>query len=234
MSSTYVAVPVMSRGSSRRRMRLPTNVSVLVVVAIPGLLLSGAGCGGFHCVDDVLVSGAAADVALEPVANLLFAGSGVTVDNLLGGHDHPRSAESALEAVLVPEGFLYRIELAVVCQPFHGYDLRAVGLHGKHRATFDGLAVQLHGARAAQRGLAAHVRARQARDVAQEMDEQQAWFDVLGIAFPVDGETDVHGLLRWEPIQRSRRYQNSGSGAPIIRLPWARGASGFCSLALLC
>src|SRR6516225_8180246 len=91
MSSTYVAVPVMSRGSSRRRMRLPTNVSVLVVVvAIPGLLLSGAGCGGFHCVDDVLVSGAAADVAFEPVANLLFAGSGVTVDNLLGGRARSR------------------------------------------------------------------------------------------------------------------------------------------------
>lgn len=147
----------------------------------------------------------------------------MAVDNLLCGHDHSRSAESALEAVLVPERFLHGIELAIVCQAFHGYDLRAVGLHGKHRATFDGFAVQLHGARSAERSFAAHVRAREACDVAQEMDEQQAWFDILGIAFSIDGEIDVHDLLRWGPIQRCRRYQNFGQGASIIRLNKAAG-----------
>src|SRR5438094_9398809 len=38
------------------------------------LLLSRAGRGGLHRVDDVLVSGAATHVALQAVANLIFGG----------------------------------------------------------------------------------------------------------------------------------------------------------------
>ncbi len=94
--------------------------------------------------------------------------------------------------MLVPECFLDRIELAVARQAFHGHDVRAVGLHGEHGAALDGLAVQLHGARAAERGFAAHVRTRQARNFAQKMDKEEAWLHVLGIAFSVDCECDVH------------------------------------------
>ena len=197
------------------------------------LLLSRARCGGFHCVDDVLVSRAATDVALEPMTNLVFGGGRIAIEDLLRRHDHAGRAESALEAVLVPERFLHGIELAVARETFHGDDIRALRLHGKHGAALDGLAVQLHGARAAQRGFAAHVRTRQARDVAHEMNEQQARFYVLGIAFPIDGECDVHNLLRRGRIQRCRRYQNSGPGAPIIRLILATGAKGFCHPTLL-
>src|SRR5438270_724813 len=66
------------------------------------------------------------------------------------------------------------------------------------------------------------------------MNEQQAWFDVGGIALPIDFEIDVHGLLRRGQIQRCGRYQNSGLGAPIIRQISAVGASGFCCFILLC
>jgi hypothetical protein len=31
----------------------------------------------------------------------------------------------------------------------------------------------------------------------------------LGIAFSINGEIDVHGLLRRRLVQRCRRYQNS-------------------------
>src|SRR5215472_17204847 len=70
------------------------------------LLLSRARCGGFHCVHNVLVPGAAAEVAFEPVANLVFAGRRVTIENLLRSHNHSRRAESALQSMLVPESFL--------------------------------------------------------------------------------------------------------------------------------
>src|SRR2546430_1089669 len=97
-------------------------------------------------------------------------------------------------------------------------------------AAFDGFAVQLHGARAAERSFAAHVRARQARNVAQEMNQQQTRLDLLGITLPVDRKTDVHGVLRRDEFKRCRTYQNSGLSAPIIRLILAAGASGFCRL----
>src|SRR5215471_4977072 len=104
----------MSRGSSRRRMRFPTKVSVLtVVVAMGRLLLSRARCGGFHCVHDVLVARAAANVAFEAVANLLFGGRRITIDDLFRRHDHSRRAESTLQPMFVPERFLDWIQLAV-------------------------------------------------------------------------------------------------------------------------
>src|SRR5579863_59776 len=98
MSSTYVAVPVMSRGSSRRRMRLPTRVSVFVVVVAMVLCLRRQGS---HGIDDVLVAGAAAQIAFKPLADLFVAGIGIALDDLFGGHDHSGSAETALQAVLV-------------------------------------------------------------------------------------------------------------------------------------
>ena len=136
---------------------------------------------GFHRVDDVLISGAAADVALEAVADLLLGRVGIAIDDLLGRHDHAGRAEAALQSVLVPESLLHRVELAVSGQAFDGQDARAVGLHGEHGAAFDGLAVHLDRACAAQRRLAADVRSGEADDLAQVVDEEQPRLDVVGI-----------------------------------------------------
>src|SRR5207249_10529446 len=126
--------------------------------------------------------------------------------------------------------FLHWIELTMRRQPLDGDDVRAIGLHAEHAAAFDGFAVQLHGARATEQSFAAHVRTRQARNVAQEMNQQQTRLDLLGITLPVDRKTDVHGVLRRDEFKRCRTYQNSGLSAPIIRLILAAGASGFCRL----
>src|SRR6266550_8605302 len=56
--------------------------------------------------DDVVVAGTAAEVALEPHADLLLGRVGVALEQLLGRHDHARRAEPALETMLVPEGLL--------------------------------------------------------------------------------------------------------------------------------
>src|SRR5215472_10536181 len=143
----------MSRGSSRRRTRFPTNVSVFVAVAMIAsyLLPARARCRGFHCVDDVLISGAAADIAFQAMPNLIFSRGWIALQNLLRSHDHSRRAESALQPVLVPERFLHAVQLPVACESFHRDDVRAVRLRREHRAALDGFAVQLHGARAAER-----------------------------------------------------------------------------------
>src|SRR5205814_2038326 len=56
--------------------------------------------------DDVVVAGAAAEVALEPQADLLLRRAGVALEQLLGRHDHAGRTEPALKAMLVPEGLL--------------------------------------------------------------------------------------------------------------------------------
>ena len=153
---------------------------------------------GFHRVHDVLVPGAAAQVAVQAVPDLLLAGVGVAVQDLLGGHDHARRAEAALQAVLIPEGFLDLVQLAVGGHPFDGQDLGAVGLDREHRAALDGLAVQLDGAGAAQRRLAADVRTGESDHLAQVMNQEKSRLYVVGIGSAVDIYCD--GFLSWRSL----------------------------------
>src|SRR5437868_15369143 len=89
-SSTKLPLPVTSRGSSRRLMLLPKSVSPMMSPRLRGLL---------HRLHDVGVPGAAADVALEPGADLGLARIGVALEQVAGGDDHARRAEAALQAV---------------------------------------------------------------------------------------------------------------------------------------
>src|SRR6202022_4263860 len=89
--------------------------------------------------NDVLVAGAAAQIALE-----LFADGVVTevvalaVDDIDRGHDHAGRAEAALQAVMLAEGFLHRMQRrAVGRKALDGLDLMAIG---PHRERGEGLA----------------------------------------------------------------------------------------------
>ena len=115
-------------------------------------------------------------------------GVGVLVEEPGGLHDHPRGAEAALEAVLVPERLLERVEVGAVGHPLDGLELAAVGLDGEHRARLGALAIDVDGARAAVAGVAADVRAGQPEVVAQEMDEEQARLDIGLVRLAVDGD----------------------------------------------
>src|SRR5829696_2318935 len=62
--------------------------------------------------DDVLVAGAAAEVALKAVADFGFGRVRIVVEEGDRGHDHAGGAVAALEAVHLPEAFLDGVELA--------------------------------------------------------------------------------------------------------------------------
>src|SRR5262245_60783991 len=80
-SSVYLPRPVMSDASSRRLIEEPM---------IPGMdRLLGAGDGP-NGLDDVVVAGAAAEVALEPFADLLLRGMRIARQETHRGEDHPR------------------------------------------------------------------------------------------------------------------------------------------------
>src|SRR5262249_40862998 len=105
--------------------------------------------GGLNGVDDMLVARAPAEVAFEPVPDLLLARVGLAREQLTAGHDHARGAEPALEAVLRPERVLEGVQLAVLSQSLDRRHLGAVGLDRQHGAGLDGLAVDEDSAGAA-------------------------------------------------------------------------------------
>src|SRR5262245_41065309 len=146
-SSMYSPLPWMKRGSSFRLTEWPmppTSGVVLVAISVMSGLLPGGdrgGGGGAHLarrlVDglaDVHVARAAAEVAADPLADLRLVGVGVLLQEPGRLHDHARRAEAALEAVLVPEGLLERMERGAVGHALDRLHLGAVGLNRQHGA----------------------------------------------------------------------------------------------------
>src|SRR5919108_179940 len=105
------------RGSSTRFMRAPTML--VVVCSSTWVVMASPHRRRVDGLDDVLVAGAAAEVALEPAPDLRVGQPlAVRAEELDAGHDHPRRAEAALERVALPEGLLQRMELALAGEKY--------------------------------------------------------------------------------------------------------------------
>ena len=123
-----LVLPALDRGADVRRPLLRRAHDALA-----------AACDGH---DDVVVPGAAAEVALEPFADRGLARRLAVVDQRDGRHDHPRRAVPALERVVVVEGLLHGVQLPVRREALDRRDLGAVGLDAEHRAGLHRLAVE--------------------------------------------------------------------------------------------
>src|SRR5262245_31710667 len=78
-----------------------------------GSLLRAQLVGGvLDGLDDLVVAGAAAQVAGDAVADLVLARVGVAGEQRARAHQHAGRAEAALQAVALPEAFLERMQLA--------------------------------------------------------------------------------------------------------------------------
>src|SRR4051794_38470537 len=115
MSSVYWPAPVRKRLSSRRSSGLPSGFDMSVMAVSSGSHGAGllARLAELDRLHDVVIAGAAAQVAFEPGADLGFAGSRLVLEDLHRGHHHARRAEAALQAVALAEGRLHRMQLAV-------------------------------------------------------------------------------------------------------------------------
>src|SRR6266852_3643035 len=190
-SSTYWPRPVMKRGSSRRLIDLPNRRSAATVAMASTSLLRGHVLGGpLDRLHDVVVARAAAEVALELVADLRLRGLRVTLEHLVGRHDHPGRAEPALQPVFLPEPLLDRVQLAVLRQPLDRHDVGAVHLDGEEVARLDGLAVHEDRARAALAGVTADVRPGEAHGLADVVHQEKAGLHFVAVALAVDRHLD--------------------------------------------
>ena len=130
---------------------------------------------GLNCLDDIVVAGAAADVAFQLMADRVvgqFLAMGI--DHVDGGHNHSRGTESTLQSVVLTEGFLHGMELVSAAQPFDGGDRRAVGLDGEHQAGANAHPVGEDRACPAYAVLAAGVGADETELVSEEVDQEQS------------------------------------------------------------
>src|SRR6267378_2694987 len=133
MSSVYWPLPVMNLKSSLRRTAAPIPVALM---AFPpsgcdwmflGLPLRADLSHCFRAGRDRL------DVEFVALA----------VHQIDRRHDHAGGTEAALQAVIVAECLLHRMQRCAIGEPLDGEHVRALRLPGEHRAGFDRLAVDM-------------------------------------------------------------------------------------------
>ena len=127
--------------------------------------------------DDVLIAGAAADIALEAVAHArLRSGVGFALGERHRAHDHAGRAEAALQAVIFGERLLHRMQ-ALTARPRQALDRRQLApssIGASKVQLFTDSPSNMHDTGAALAGVAADMRAGQVQVLAQQIGDQLA------------------------------------------------------------
>src|SRR6267378_945705 len=140
-----------------------------------------------HRLDDVVVPGAAADVAFQLVPDgCLVELAAIAVHDIDRRHDHARGAIAALQAVIVAERRLHRVQFVTLRDALDGGDAGSGGLAGQYGAGFDRTAVDMDDAGAALAGVAADMGAGQVQVFAKEMDEEGSVLNICRNGITID------------------------------------------------
>src|SRR5690348_5076403 len=172
------------------------------------------------------------------MANFGLAGIRIFMQESGGGENHSRRAETALQAVLFPKRFLNRMQRATAhggmagrcCgavrlrasgKAFDGGDVRAVGLDGEHGAGLHSFAVEENGARTADAGFAADMRAGEAQRVAEIMNKEEAGLDGAFVVLSVHAKANFRscGSHRTSCDVSGKRARGAGveSYSPAVK-----------------
>ena len=128
-----------------------------------------------HRRDDVRIGGAAAEIAAHVFADVVVAAGVALVDAGDRRHDLAGRAVAALEGVLVDEGLLHRMQLAVrSARPSMVVTGAALHRDRKRQAGEHAPAVDQHRAGAALAVVAALLRAGEAEVLAQRIEQRRA------------------------------------------------------------
>src|SRR5262249_5704429 len=118
---------------------------------------------------DRVVAGAATEVPLEMERQVLS----LLLRKACRGHDHPRSAETALERLGTEKSLLHRMELAVARQSLERGNFAAFGPESGDQATVDRFTVEPDGAGATIAGVTSFLHSKPAQ-VPQERTQALA------------------------------------------------------------
>jgi hypothetical protein len=133
-------------------------------------------------IDDLSVTGAAADVAGQRLADLHRGGLGHTAEKVVSRHYQARGAEATLHRTRFDKSLLHRVQHLPLQQPFDRDNLSSFGLAAEHEARADELPVHIHGARSAFALLACVLRAGKLQPLAEHGQQALPFPDILGNA----------------------------------------------------
>src|SRR5271157_409711 len=199
MSLVNMASPVTFATASRRRSPLPMWASSAGFVFSRMFQLPLVGEFRLprrveHGFDDLLVPGAAAEIAFDAFLDLVHRRLRRAPEQLADRHDHSSGAVAALDRVVPVESLLDHGELPLLRLAFDRFHRGAVGLDRQHHAGVDGLPVEENRAGAAFAGAAAFLGARQSDVLAEEPEQGAVLLHVAFVHPAVDCEPYLHAF----------------------------------------
>src|SRR3954467_7524889 len=213
------AVAALASGMSRR----PSAPSAMAKPSAPVLfrnwrrsmsrLLGRALDGG----DDAVVGAAAADVAVHVLDDLLARGILVGGQQLGRLHDLARLAVAALRHLLGDPGFLQRMR-PIGRQALDRRHARALDDCERRGARAHRLAIDMHGARAAERGTTAELRSGELQLIADHPEKRCAVLRFRGDRLAIELERD-HRVLLCRQILAQKSAQKSGTEPDLVWAP---------------
>src|SRR5262249_6948721 len=141
--------------------------------------------------DDVLISGAPAEIASQLLAQRRALEGDAVIGQRDGGEQEPRRAVPALEGVRIAKCLLHGVQLAPPRETLNGRDRPAVRLGRQHQARLHRLAVEQYRARTTDTLLASDVSPVKLELVAQEVDQQATALDLPFVCAAVDPKRDA-------------------------------------------
>ena len=177
-----------------------------------------------HRLDDLVVAGAAAEVAGQRLAISASLGGRVGLEQRLRRHQDPRRAVAALRGAEVGEGALQRMELVAERETFDGLDRASLHLGGEDEAREHRPAVDQHRAGAALAELAAVLGAGEPALLAQDLEQGVVGGEGDHAVLAVDAQR--HGGDAVErsasAVERRRRHRVARSAALRAAAAWRR------------
>src|SRR5581483_3065853 len=125
-----------------------------------------------HGADDLVIAGAAAEIAGQPVAHFRLARVGLPVEQRLRSDQEAGRADPALQRSVLQELALQRVQLLAACHALDGADRLAVRLDAQHQARADEAPIDGDAAGAAIAGGASLLGAGEPQLVAQDVEQR--------------------------------------------------------------
>jgi len=131
----------------------------------------------FNRLHDLLIATAAAEISGQIIANLLFRGFWIFVEQCFRRENETRCAIAALKSTELHKRFLKRMQRFCSAQSFDGHDFTTVNVRRQYRARAHGFTGDEQRASAANLDVAAELGARETKLIANHIEESHSRLD---------------------------------------------------------
>src|SRR5579862_534064 len=157
---------------------------------------------------DSVVGSATADIPAKPAPDVFGRGVRGAVEKRFASQHKSRSAKTALRRIVLDEGLLNRMQLALLRQRFNGHNGLSQGVNREYRAGIDQFVVQQDSTRSAFAAIANSFGASDGEVITKGVQQSDSRLKICVIRLAIDGELhrDLAGPMHRNLLPGGKNY----------------------------